>query len=131
MGGEFENLVDSWIADVDGLGKKWMAQLQDGVARHIDALTRDAFDPKQFMDFLMRSGVNLSDLPGVIHSQRLFDPYRILGLDSSATEEEVKKRYRTLLYKLHPDTAGAEGTAALFQIVMTAYEAIKRERGWS
>ncbi|RLC91403.1 MAG: hypothetical protein DRI39_10445 [Chloroflexi bacterium] len=58
------------------------------------------------------------------------DPYRILGLDRSASDEEIKKRYRELLHKLHPDTAGVEGTGFLLQMVLTAYETIKRERGW-
>ena len=53
-----------------------------------------------------------------------------MGLDKSASEEEVKKRYRELLRKLHPDTAGVEGTAFLLQMVLAAYEMIRQERGW-
>jgi len=58
------------------------------------------------------------------------DPYRVLGLDRSASDEEVKQRYRDLLRKLHPDTAGVQGTEFLLQTVMMAMEMIKRERGW-
>ena len=42
----------------------------------------------------------------------------------------MKKRYRELLRKLHPDTSGTPGTSFLLQMVMAAYEMIKRERGW-
>ena len=42
----------------------------------------------------------------------------------------MKKRYRELLRKLHPDTSGTPGTGFLLQMVMAAYEMIKRERGW-
>ena len=59
-----------------------------------------------------------------------FDPYRILGLDKSATDEEVKSRYREFLKKLHPDTAGVRGTEFLLQVVHTAYAQISKERGW-
>jgi DnaJ-domain-containing protein 1 len=55
--------------------------------------------------------------------------YRILGLDKSASDDEVKKRYRDLVKKLHPDVAGQE-TAQLFMLVQMAFEQIARERGW-
>ena len=75
-------------------------------------------------------GIDLSQLRGIASGQTAFDPYRILGLDKSASDDEVKKRYRELLRKLHPDTSGTEGTAFLLQMVLAAYEMIKRERGW-
>ena len=31
------------------------------------------------------------------------DPYKVLGIDPSATDEEVKKAYRELARKYHPD----------------------------
>jgi len=80
---------------------------------------------------LMKSlGMDFSELRGMATGQTVFDPYRILGLDKSASDEEVKKRYHELLHKLHPDTAGVEGTAFLLQMVLAAYEVIKGERGW-
>ncbi len=58
------------------------------------------------------------------------DPYRVLGLQRSEPDNQVKKRYRELAYKLHPDTAGIAGTEFLFQLVQAAYQQISRERGW-
>jgi DnaJ-domain-containing protein 1 len=58
------------------------------------------------------------------------DPYRVLGLDKSAPDEEVKRRYRELARKLHPDTAEVKGTEFLFQVVNAAYEQISQERRW-
>jgi len=57
-----------------------------------------------------------------------FDPYKILGLDRSASDEEIERRYKELVRRLHPDTAGVKGTEFLFQLVKTAYDLIKSER---
>jgi DnaJ-class molecular chaperone with C-terminal Zn finger domain len=62
--------------------------------------------------------------------QAVVDPYRVIGLDKTATDDQVKKRYRELMVKLHPDTAGVKGTEFLFQLVMAAYQQISKERGW-
>jgi len=74
-------------------------------------------------------GIDLSQLKRVAGGQAAVDPYLILGLDRSASDDEVKKRYRELLRQLHPDTAGVEGTAFLLQMVLGAYEMIRKERG--
>ena len=84
------------------------------------------------MAALMKSlGIDATQLQGMAKGQTAFDPYRVLGLEKSAGDEEVKKRYRALLRKLHPDTAGVEGTAFLLQMVLAAYEIIKTERKWA
>ena len=58
------------------------------------------------------------------------DYYQVLGLDKSVTDDQVKKRYRELVVRLHPDTAGIKGTEFLFQLVTEAYQQISKERGW-
>jgi DnaJ-domain-containing protein 1 len=65
-----------------------------------------------------------------LRQQAGIDPYRIMGLDKTAADDQVKKRYRELMVKLHPDTAGVKGTELLFQLVMAAYQQISKERGW-
>jgi len=85
---------------------------------------------EKFTELIKTLGLDLSQLQGMVSRQTAFDPYQALGLDRSASDEEIKKRYRILLHKLHPDTAGVEGTAFLLQMVLVAYEMIKEERGW-
>jgi DnaJ-domain-containing protein 1 len=96
----------------------------------MDALYRDAFNPEAFMRFVAGMGIDISQIPNLVGKPEGFDPYRVLNLDRSASDEEVKKRYRELLIKLHPDTAGVRGTDFLLQMMIAAYEMIKRERGW-
>jgi preprotein translocase subunit Sec63 len=58
------------------------------------------------------------------------DPYRVLGLEKTATDDQVKKRYRELARYFHPDTAAVQGTGFFFLQVQAAYEVIRQERGW-
>jgi DnaJ-class molecular chaperone len=132
MTDNFDDLYSAWVNDLTKLSKKWSGDVQEAMEGYVDSVMRDAFDPQKFMDFIRRSGVNFTGLPGAMKGQEqtAVDPYRILGLDRSASDEEVKKRYRALAHKLHPDTSGEKGTECFFQMVQIAYEVIKRERGW-
>lgn len=48
------------------------------------------------------------------------DPYSILGVPKNATTDEIKKAYRKLAGKHHPDKQG--GDKAQFQAIQSAYE---------
>ncbi|PLX33103.1 MAG: molecular chaperone DnaJ [Hyphomicrobiales bacterium] len=51
------------------------------------------------------------------------DPYKVLGLDKTASPAEIKKAYRGLAKKYHPDTSGDDKSAAdKFAEISTAYE---------
>lgn len=54
------------------------------------------------------------------------DPHQILGLPPSATKEQIKKAYRQLAQKYHPDT-GSEANEKRFNEITEAYQAIKNE----
>lgn len=61
--------------------------------------------------------------------------YEALGIDSTATDEEVKKAYRRMAMKYHPDKVEGMGEAVKrsatekFQAINEAYEQIRLERG--
>lgn len=61
--------------------------------------------------------------------------YHVLGIEPNATEEEIKKAYRQMAVRYHPDKVihmGEEyqkGANEKFQKIQEAYEAIKKARG--
>jgi DnaJ like chaperone protein len=61
--------------------------------------------------------------------------YKILGVDPSASDDEVKKAYREMAKKNHPDLVSnlgeevREAAEKKFQEINAAYESIKKQRG--
>ncbi len=61
--------------------------------------------------------------------------YKILEIDKTATDSEIKKAYRNMAKKYHPDRVNTEndaikkGAEEKFKEVQKAYETIQKERG--
>ena len=61
--------------------------------------------------------------------------YKILDIEKSATDAEVKKAYREMAKKYHPDRVNTKdeaikkGAEEKFKQVQAAYETIQKERG--
>src|SRR5690349_19825807 len=56
------------------------------------------------------------------------DPFRILGLPSGATDAEIKRAYRALAKRYHPDSAG-EAALPRFLAIQAAYDMLTTPDG--
>ncbi|MCD6200526.1 MAG: TerB family tellurite resistance protein [Bacteroidales bacterium] len=92
----------------------------------------------EMIDLIARNmGVSETDRQSI---KSMFVPdtdaaYRILGLDRTATDEEVKKAYHKMAVEYHPDKVSYLGeefqkvAKEKFQKINEAYETIRKERG--
>jgi len=106
------------IANADGHVDKRELELIRLIARHL--------------------GISLKDVASIeepFHSGTL-NPFKVLEITETSTDSEVKKAYRKLAIKFHPDKIGdlGEGPRKLakerFLQVQGAYEQIKKSRGF-
>lgn len=62
----------------------------------------------------------------------MYDPYSILGISRNATEEEIKKAYKTLSRKYHPDAninnPNRDQAEEKFKEIQAAYQQIMKEK---
>lgn len=81
-------------------------------------------------------GVSKADYESVkaMHYRDVDSDYKILEVDANASDEEVKKAYRRMAVKFHPDKVADLGEEAQkaakerFQKVQEAWEAVKKRR---
>ena len=61
------------------------------------------------------------------------DPYEILGVQRGASEEEIKKAYKRLSRKYHPDANLDNPKAAeeKFKQIQQAYQQVMKEKDYS
>lgn len=120
-----ENDIVNKLRDME----KILGELQANSLGLMDDMLREAFDPGFFLRYAASLGIDLSQSSFVEIRNQGLDPYQFLCLEKTATDDEVKRRYHSLMHVLHPDTASSKGTNKLCQMVNEAYERIQKERG--
>ena len=83
-------------------------------------------------------GISSSDFQSIkaMFVQQVDSAYKILGIDSNATDDEVKKAYREMAKKYHPDKVAYLGddvrksAEQKLQEVNEAYDKIRKQRGF-
>ena len=122
--------MEDLLKELEQLHRLVARSLEEEMQDWMKSILSGAFTPASLLYLAESLGINLSGVPGATAQQNGFDPYRVLGLERTDKDEAVKQRYRELLIKLHPDTAGVGGTSFLLQVVLAAYKQISKERGW-
>ena len=56
------------------------------------------------------------------------DFYKILGVDRDASPDQIKKAYRKLAKKFHPDTSEEENAEERFKEIAEAYSVLSDPR---
>ena len=115
---------DRWLRD---LLCRFQTEFQEGISAHmrrqLEGIWADMLTPD------MLQNIDLQALAGLFGGGGgQASPYEILGLPETATDEEVRQRYRELAKRLHPDTAGP-GSEHLFKLITDAYNRIQKSRG--
>lgn len=111
------------VADLLNFPRKELTEIRNGY------LKRGVKEKKIQQKAYKKSYSKASSSMYVFYSEKA---YKILGIEKTASAEEIKKAYRSLVMKNHPDKFAMQGRDAMekaeekFQIITEAYELIKR-----
>ncbi|MCK9626150.1 MAG: TerB family tellurite resistance protein [Bacteroidales bacterium] len=92
---------------------------------------------KMLREIAAAIGVNTSDSESIfsMFGQNLESAYSVLEIDKNANDDQVKRAYKRLAIKHHPDKVASLGpdvqkaAEEKFKKIQMAYEKIKKERG--
>jgi DnaJ like chaperone protein len=86
-------------------------------------------------DYMAINRKDFESIKAMFYGGNQESSYKILEIDKGATDSEIKKAYRKMAIKYHPDKVAQLGEEVQkaanekFQQVQMAYEKIKKERG--
>lgn len=97
--------------------------------------SKEVDEIRRISDFMGIHTAEFESIKAMFYKKDIYSSYKILETTPDANEEEIKKAYRKMATKYHPDKVshlGEEFQKAAkekFQEVQAAYEHIKKERG--
>ena len=106
-----------------------------GIAQADGAITQAEFNKLKEIAGYLRLGAYDFESIKAMFIKSADNAYKILEIEKSATDNEVKSAYRRMAKKYHPDKVITEneaikkGAEEKFKQVQKAYEQIQRERG--
>jgi len=107
-----------------------------GIAQADDMVTEDEIRQIYTISgYLGISSRDFESIKAMFYNSRE-NAYKILEIDKNATDDEVKKAYRKMAKKYHPDKVAhlgkehQKGAEEKFKQVQKAYETIQKERGF-
>ncbi|MFC6860588.1 TerB family tellurite resistance protein [Zunongwangia atlantica] len=98
--------------------------------------TSEANMIQQIASYLRIGAKDFESIKAMFFKQTPDNAYKILEIDKSASDSDVKKAYRKMVKKYHPDKlehmdeAYKKGAREKFDKVQEAYETIQKERGF-
>ena len=106
-----------------------------GIAQADGSVSRAEFDKLKEIAGYLRIGSYDFESIKAMFIKSTDNAYKILEIEKTATDDEVKKAYRKMAKKYHPDKVVTEneaikkGAEEKFKQVQKAYEQIQKERG--
>ena len=106
-----------------------------GIAQADGSVTTSEINTLKQIAGYLRVGLRDFDSIKAMFVKSADNAYKILEIEKSASNDEVKKAYRTMAKKYHPDRVNTEneaikkGAEEKFKQVQKAYEQIQQERG--
>jgi DnaJ like chaperone protein len=107
-----------------------------GIAKADGLVTQDEVSEIHTMAGYLGIGLNDYESIKAMFFNSSDNAYKILEIDKTASNEDIKKAYRTMAKKYHPDKVihlGKEhqqGAEEKFRHVQAAYEQLQKERGF-
>jgi DnaJ like chaperone protein len=91
-----------WLDDIVILGLLWrylhaQKKKREAAQKYYQSQGRTRNSSRTSANKEQQSGSDSGDSPGA------WDPYEILGIDRNASQEDIKRAYRQLAGKYHPD----------------------------
>lgn len=121
--------------NIDSSSRLQLLHLLFGIAAADGNVNED--EVKLLKEIAWRLGINEADFMSLksMFVRDVHAAYKILEIENSAGEEEIKKAYRRMAMRYHPDKVHHLGpeyqkdAQEMFKKINEAYEQIKRERG--